>query len=130
MQTDPLADFITAIRNANAVSKPDVLTPHSRMKADVADILKREGFIEDFELETVDGKQKLHVRMKTAGAVKPIKGLKKISRPGLRRYVGSSDIPKVLGGLGFAILSTSKGLMTGQDAQKENVGGEVLIYVW
>jgi len=68
--------------------------------------------------------------MKTNVAVKPIKGLQKISRPGLRRYVGSSEIPKVLGGLGFAILSTSKGLMTGQDAKKENVGGEVLIYVW
>jgi small subunit ribosomal protein S8 len=129
MQTDPLADFITQIRNANAVTKADVVTPHSRMKADVADILKREGFIKDFELETVEGKPKLHVHMKT-NAVKPIRGLKKISRPGLRRYVGSSEIPKVLGGLGFAILSTSKGLMTGHDAQKENVGGEVLLYVW
>lgn len=130
MQTDPLADFITAIRNANAVSKPDVVTPYSRIKSDVAGILKREGFIEDFQLETIDGKQKLHVRMKTGGAVRPIRGLKKISRPGLRRYVGSREIPKVLGGLGFSILSTSKGLMTGQEARKENIGGELLLYVW
>ncbi|MGF1678982.1 MAG: 30S ribosomal protein S8 [Candidatus Methylacidiphilales bacterium] len=130
MQTDPLADFITQIRNANAVSKPDVITPYSRIKSDVAAILKREGFIEDFSLEKVEGKQKLHVKMKHTQVAKPIRGLKKISRPGYRQYVGSQEIPRVLGGLGFAILSTSKGLMTGQDARKENVGGEVLLHVW
>jgi len=130
MQSDPLADFITQIRNANAVSKRDVFTAYSRIKSDVADILKREGFIEDFSVETVEGKQKLHVIIKTGQTVKSIRGLEKVSRPGLRRYVGCSDIPKVLGGLGFAILSTSKGLMTGQEARKENVGGEVLLYVW
>lgn len=130
MQSDPLADFITQIRNANAVSKKDVVTAYSRIKSDVAAILKREGFIEDFATENVDGKQKLHVTMKVGQAVKPIRGLKKVSRPGLRKYVGCEDIPKVLGGLGFTVLSTSKGLMTGQDARKENIGGEVLFYVW
>ncbi|MEM6821775.1 MAG: 30S ribosomal protein S8 [Verrucomicrobiota bacterium] len=130
MQSDPLADFLTQIRNANAVSKADVRTPYSRLKSDVADILKKEGFIQDFELEKEDGKQRLHVTMKIDGAVKPIRGIKKISKPGLRHYVGTREIPKVLGGLGFAIISTSKGVMTGQDAQKENIGGEVLLYVW
>jgi len=105
MQTDPLADFITQIRNANAVSKQDVHSPYSRLKSEVANILKREGFIDDVELQTVAGKQKLYVKMKTNPGVKPIRGLKKISRPGLRHYVGATEIPKVLGGLGFAILS-------------------------
>lgn len=130
MQSDPIADFLTQIRNANLADKQEVLTPYTRLKSDIANLLKREGFIQDAELAEVDGKQRLRVTMKTGQRVKPIRGIKKISKPGRRHYVGSGSLPKVLAGLGFAVISTSKGIMTDQEARKENVGGEVLLHIW
>jgi small subunit ribosomal protein S8 len=130
MQTDPLADFLTSLRNANKVSKPEVVAPYSRLKGDVADVLKKEGFIEDFEL-TKEGKiQKLKVTLKSNQRQKAIRGIKRVSKPGIRIYVGAREIPKVLGGLGVSILSTPKGVMSGREAKKQNVGGEVLLYIW
>jgi small subunit ribosomal protein S8 len=130
MQSDPIADFLTEIRNANMADKAEVLTPYTRMKSDIANLLKREGFVQDAELAEVDGKQRLRVTMKVGQRVKPIRGIKKISKPGRRQYVGAKNLPKVLAGLGFAVVSTSKGIMTDQEARKENVGGEVILHIW
>lgn len=130
MQTDPLADFLTIIRNANKVSKAEIIAPYSRLKGDVADVLKKEGFIEDFEL-TKEGKlPKLKVTLKSNQRQKAIRGIRRVSKPGIRIYVGAREIPKVLGGLGVSILSTPKGVMSGREAKKQNVGGEVLLYIW
>lgn len=131
MQTDPLADFLTQIRNAASASKPECLTPYSRVKSDVAGVLKKEGYIEDCELTKNGNHQALKLTLKgsTAG-VKPIRGIRRISKPGLRRYVGAGEIPKVLGGLGTAVLSTPKGILSGHEAKKQNVGGELLLYIW
>jgi small subunit ribosomal protein S8 len=122
--------FLTEIRNANMADKAEVLTPYTRMKSDIANLLKREGFVQDAELAEVDGKQRLRVTMKVGQRVKPIRGIKKISKPGRRQYVGAKNLPKVLAGLGFAVVSTSKGIMTDQEARKENVGGEVILHIW
>ncbi|NJL19109.1 MAG: 30S ribosomal protein S8 [Bdellovibrionaceae bacterium] len=130
MQTDTLADFLTQLRNANMAASPEVLVPYSRLKSDVAHILKREGFLREVETAQVDGKQRLRITLKTGQRNKAIRGIRKVSKPGMRRYVGVQEIPRVLGGLGYAILSTSKGVMTGQDAAKENVGGELLLIIW
>lgn len=131
MQTDPLADFLTTIRNASNASKAECSTPYSRMKSDVAHVLKSEGYIEEVELNKDGARQSIKVTLKgrTAG-VKPIRGIRRISKPGLRRYVGATEIPKVLGGLGCAVLSTPKGVLSGQEAKKQNVGGELLLYIW
>jgi small subunit ribosomal protein S8 len=130
VQTDPLADFLTAIRNASASSKDLVLSPYSRMKSDVANILKEEGYVRDVEVVKEGDKQALKVSLKSDQNLKAITGLKRVSRPGLRRYVSVDDIPRVLGGLGVAILSTSRGVMSDQAARKANVGGELLLFVW
>ncbi|MDD5262108.1 MAG: 30S ribosomal protein S8 [Methylacidiphilales bacterium] len=130
MQTDPLADFLTHIRNANQASKPELIAPYSRLKSDVANILVKEGFIGGCELAKVDGKQKLKLTLKAGIPRKSIRGIKRVSKPGLRRYVGATEIPRVLGGLGVVILSTSKGVMSGHEAKKQNVGGELLLYIW
>lgn len=131
VMTDPIADFLTRIRNANIAYKETVEIPASRMKRAIAEILKEEGFIKDYEY-IEDGKQGvIRIYLKYGpNKEKVITGLKRISKPGLRVYVGKEEIPKVLGGLGIAIISTSKGIMTDKKARKEGVGGEVICYVW
>ena len=129
--TDPIADFLTRIRNANMVLMDKVEIPASKTKMGLAEILKAEGFINDVEL-IEDGKQGvIRVYLKYgAGREKIINGLKRISKAGLRVYAGKDELPRVMGGLGIAIISTSKGLMVDRVARKEGLGGEVLCYVW
>jgi small subunit ribosomal protein S8 len=126
---DPISDMLTRIRNANRALLPMVALPHSRMKESLAGILKREGYITDF---SVEGKvpKTLKLKLKYQGKKSIIDGLRRISTPGLRRYVGATQIPRVRGGLGVAVLSTSEGVMTGDHARKKNLGGELLCYVW
>jgi small subunit ribosomal protein S8 len=126
---DPISDMLTRIRNANRALLPAVDVPHSRMKESIAGILKREGYIVDF---AVDGKiaRTLKVKLKYQGKKSVIEGMRRISTPGLRRYVGATDIPRVRGGLGVAVVSTSEGVMTGNQARKKNLGGELLCYIW
>ena len=129
--TDPIADFLTRIRNANMVYIEKVEIPASKTKMAIANILKDEGYIKDVEF-VEDGKQGIiRVYMKyAAGRERVISGLKRISRPGLRVYAKKDELPKVLGGLGIAIVTTSNGLMTDKNARKAGLGGEVLCYVW
>ena len=128
--TDPIADFLTRIRNANMVYTEKVEIPASNTKMALANILKEEGFIKDVEY-IEDGKQGVvRVFLKYAGKERVITGLKRISRPGLRVYAKKDELPKVLGGLGIAIISTTSGLMTDKNARKAGLGGEVLCYVW
>lgn len=131
VMTDPIADFLTRIRNANMVSMDKVEIPASKTKKGLAEILKEEGFVKDVEY-IEDGKQGvIRVYLKYgANREKVINGLKRISKPGLRVYAGKDELPKVLGGLGIAIISTSKGLMVDRKARKEGLGGEVICYVW
>ncbi len=131
VMTDPIADMLTRIRNANMVKHDLVEFPASNMKKAVLDLLKIEGFIHNYEY-IEDSKQGiLRVRMKYGpDREKVITGLKRISKPGLRVYAKRDEIPRVLGGLGIAVLSTSKGIMTDKQARKEGVGGEVICYVW
>jgi small subunit ribosomal protein S8 len=129
--TDSIGDMLTRIRNANQALKPEVLIPYARLKAEIAKVLKREGYIADFYAEKQeDGRQVLKVQLKIVGKERAIVGIKRVSRPGLRRYVGSQEVPRVLGGMGISILTTSHGIMTGREARKANVGGELLAYVW
>jgi len=129
--TDPIADMLTCIRNANRAGKAETEVPHSRLKAEVAKVLKQNGYIADFYAEKKeDGKQVLKIQLKMIGKERAIVGIKRVSKPGLRRYVPAKDIPRVLGGMGISILTTSRGLMTGHEAKKANVGGEILAYVW
>lgn len=131
VMTDPIADFLTRIRNANTVYMEKVEIPASKTKLALANILKEEGYIKDVEY-IEDGKQgflRLYLKY-GANREKVITGLKRISRPGLRVYAQKDELPKVLGGLGIAIISTSKGLMTDKDARKAGVGGEVMCYIW
>jgi small subunit ribosomal protein S8 len=127
--TDTISDMLTRIRNANRALLPVVEMPHSRMKASIAKILKREGYIADV---AIDGKpfKKIKLKLKYQGRKGVIEGLRRVSTPGLRRYVGATKIPRVLGGMGMAIVSTSQGVMTGVEARKQNLGGELLCYVW
>ncbi|MHB1610867.1 MAG: 30S ribosomal protein S8 [Sulfobacillus sp.] len=129
--TDPIADMLTRIRNANTVYRDFVDIPVSRMKRAIAGILKQEGFIRDFEL-VEDGKHgMLRLYLKYGpNRERVISGLKRISRPGLRVYAGHDELPRVLGGLGIAVLSTSKGIMTEKQAREGRIGGEVLCFVW
>jgi small subunit ribosomal protein S8 len=129
--TDPIADFLTRIRNANMVYMEKVEIPASKTKMALANILKEEGFIKDVEY-IEDGKQGIiRLYLKYAGSKeRVISGLKRISRPGLRVYAKKDELPKVLGGLGIAVVSTSSGLMTDKNARKQGLGGEVLCYVW
>lgn len=129
--SDPISDLLTQLRNANQVEKAEISIPHSRIKADIVRVLKKEGFIEDFKVEKVKDHMRIQIRLRGVGEERAITGLKRISKPGLRRYVSATDIPKVIrGGLGVSILSTSRGIMTGREAKKEKVGGEVLCFVW
>ena len=126
---DPISDMLSRIRNANRALLPGVELPHSRMKESLAGILKREGYINDF---AVEGKlpKVLKLKLKYQGKKSVIEGLKRVSSPGLRCYVGADAIPRVRGGLGVAIVSTSEGVMTDNQARKKNLGGELLCYVW
>jgi small subunit ribosomal protein S8 len=126
---DPISDMLTRTRNASRALLPAVEIPHSRIKESIAGILKKEGYIADF---AVEGKlpKKLTLKLKYQGKKCVIEGLRRVSTPGLRRYVGATDIPRVRGGLGVAVVSTSEGLLTDNEARKRNLGGELLCYVW
>jgi len=128
--TDPIADMLTRIRNANTARHEKVDVPYSKEKEAVIKVMKEEGYILNYK-EIVDGtKKSLRVYLKYVGKEKVIKGLKRVSKPGRRVYTGVQEMPKVLGGLGIAVVSTPKGIITGKTCVKENVGGEVLCYVW
>jgi len=129
--TDPIADMLTRIRNAVAVRHDSVLVPGSNPKVALARIMKDEGFIEDFEILRSGPQRTLRVRLRYFDKKAPaISGLKRVSKPGLRVYVSSKKIPRIYGGMGIAIVSTSKGVMTGSEARKMGVGGELLCYLW
>ncbi len=128
--TDPIADMLTRIRNAIMAGHDDVLVPLSRMKLSIAKILKGEGFIEDYEMIEGKPQQMIKLRLKYTDKQPALLGLEKVSKPGLRVYVEHREIPRVYGGLGIAILSTSQGIMTGHEAWRHHLGGEVLCYVW
>ena len=128
--TDPIADMLTRIRNANSAKHDTVDIPASNMKKAIAQILVDEGYIKNYKL-IEDGKQGvIRITLKYVGKQKVIHGLRRVSKPGLRIYSNCEDMPKVMNGLGIAIVSTSKGIMTDRQARKENVGGEVLAFVW
>ena len=129
--TDTIADMLTRIRNANVMHYQEVLVPNSKMKLEIAKILKEEGFIADYKVLKEDVQGTIALTLKYGpNKERVITGLKRISKPGLRVYAKNDEIPKVLNGLGIAIISTSKGLMTDKEARKNNVGGEVLAYIW
>ena len=128
--SDPIADFLTRLRNANRAQKHELLVPYSKMKAEIARLLKQEGYITNYEVDTSGAFPQIRVINKIANRTSAITGLKRVSRPGLRRYVGAKEVPRVLGGMGVSILSTPRGLLTGREAKKQNVGGELLAYVW
>ena len=127
--TDTIADFLTRIRNANRALLPHLEVPHSRLKESIARLLKREGYLADCAVEGTKIKT-LKLRLKFQGRKGIIEGLRRVSKPGLRHYVAATKVPRVLGGLGVCILSTPRGVMTGPEARKANVCGEVLCYVW
>ena len=127
--TDPIADMLTRIRNANQMRNEIVKMPHSKAKLEIARILKEEGYITDYVIE--EGEKKvLTLILKYSGTTRVITGLKRISKPGLRVYASCKDLPKVLNGLGIAIISTSNGMLTDKEARAKGVGGEVVAYVW
>ncbi len=129
--TDTIADMLTRIRNANAMRYTDVSVPASNLKIELARILKEEGFIKDYKVVKNDVQGTIELTLKYGDKKeRVITGLKRISKPGLRVYAKSDEIPKVLNGLGIAIISTSKGIMTDKEARRQNLGGEVLAYIW
>ncbi len=130
--SDPIADMLTRIRNANTAKHDTVDVPASKMKLSIANILLSEGYIKNFELVNAGTYQNIHITLKYGKDKndKVLTGLKRISKPGLRVYADVENLPKVLGGLGTAIISTNKGVITDKEARKENVGGEVLCFVW
>ena len=128
--TDTIADMLTRIRNANGMRYEEVRVPSSNIKKEIARILKEEGFIKDYKIVSDDAQGTIVLTLKYNKKDRVITGLKRISKPGLRVYAKNDEIPKVLNGLGIAIISTSKGIMTDKEARKENIGGEVLAYIW
>ena len=129
--TDPVADMLTRIRNANVAYKEEIAMPSSKLKANIADILKREGYIRDYVVDPTKPQATLKLALKySRERERSLSGVRRVSKPGLRVYAKRDEVPRVLGGLGIAILSTSAGLMTDRDARKAGVGGEVLAYVW
>jgi small subunit ribosomal protein S8 len=129
--TDPVADFLTRLRNANSAYHETISLPHSKLKAAIADILKSEGYIASYEVKDAEVGKTLTVDLKFGpNRERSIAGIKRVSKPGLRVYAKSNELPRVLGGLGIAILSTSSGLLTDRQAAKKGVGGEVVAYVW
>ena len=130
MVTDPIADMLTRIRNANAMRYKEVEIPSSKVKVEIAKILKNEGFINDYKIKKNNVQDVIVLNLKYNNKERVITGLKRISKPGLRVYAKAEEIPRVLNGLGIAIISTSKGIMTGKNAKAANLGGEVLAYIW
>jgi small subunit ribosomal protein S8 len=131
MLTDPVSDYLTRVRNALAVQHDEVEIPASRLKKEITRILKEQGYINDFSVEPTAVGELIRIELKYTGERQPvITGLQRISRPGRRRYVGSKEVPRVLGGMGTAIVSTSRGVMSGHEATQQGVGGEVVAYVW
>lgn len=131
VMTDPIADYLTRIRNANMAKHDSVEIPASNIKKSISEILKREGFIRDYEVADDNKQGVIKVFLKYGpNGERVISGLKRISKPGLRNYVGAEELPKVLNGLGIAIVSTSAGVITDKEARQKNVGGEVIAYVW
>ena len=130
MITDPVADLLTRIRNANMAGLDTVEAPVSRLKASIAKVLKEEGFIKNVRLVRAENKHYLRIYLRSEGGQKAITGIRRESKPGLRRYVGVNEIPRVLNGAGIVILSTPPGVMTGRDAKKNRVGGELICSVW
>lgn len=129
--TDPIADFLTRLRNANSAYHDEVKLPHSKLKANIAEILKREGYIAGYHDEPGEKHKNLVVELKYGpNRERSIAGLRRVSKPGLRVYAKSTELPSVLGGLGIAIISTSGGLQTDRQAKRNSVGGEVLAYIW
>ena len=129
--TDPIADMLTRIRNANQMKYKEVLVPTSKLKVQIANILKNEGYINGYKLVDSENGSMMNIELKYgAKNERVITGLKRISKPGLRVYAKKEEIPTVLNGLGIAIISTSKGLMVDREARKQNLGGEVLAYIW
>ena len=129
--SDPISDMLTRIRNANMAEHESVQIPHSKMKSELARILKEEGYIKDYTIEKIDDRATLVLFLKYMEDQNPvIQGLRRVSRPSCRHYVGADDVPRVLGGIGTAILSTSSGILSDIDARKSHIGGEVLCYIW
>ena len=129
--TDPIADMLTRIRNANSAGKAEVSMPSTKVLKEIARVICEEGYIESFEVEDTKPQATLHITLKNAHShTKAIRGIRRISKPGLRIYTSVEDMPRVLGGLGIAVLSTSKGMMCDRDARKLGIGGEVICYIW
>ena len=126
---DPISDMLTRIRNAQRALLPAVEMPHSKIKESIAHILKKEGYVSEVAIEGKFPKA-IKLKLKYEGKKSVIEGLRRISKPGLRHYVGATQIPRVLGGLGISVVSTPEGVMTGTQAKKKNLGGELLCYVW
>ena len=127
--TDPISDMLTRIRNAQRALLPSVEMPHSKMKESIAQVLKKEGYVAEVAIEG-KGFKKIKLKLKYEGKKSVIEGLRRVSTPGLRRYVGATEIPRVRGGLGISVVSTSQGVMSGTQARKSNLGGELICYVW
>lgn len=128
--TDPIADFLTQIRNAVNARKKYVDIPSSNTKVRIAELLKDSNYIKDYNVEEDDKQNVLRIHLKYINGVPSITGLQKVSKPGLRRYCGKDDIPRVLNGLGIAVISTSKGIISDKQARRESIGGEVLAHIW
>ena len=128
--SDPIADFLTRLRNGGMARKTEVTAPYSKIKAEIARILKQEGYITNYEVDTTGKFPQIKVTTKNHNRTSAITGLKRVSKPGLRKYVGATEIPRVLGGMGISILSTPQGIISGREAKKQNVGGELLAIVW
>ncbi len=128
--TDPIADFLTRLRNATRAQKTELSLPFSTIKLDMARVLKSEGYINEYSVEGDGAEKKIKVVTRVIEQSSAIRGLQRVSRPGLRRYVGAGEIPRVRGGQGIAILSTPRGVLSGREAKRQNVGGELLAYVY
>lgn len=128
--TDPISDLLTRIRNAAAAGQQEVSAPFSKMKSEIARILQEEGYLWSYEVDTTAAHPRLKLKLKYQDKLPVVRHLSRVSKPGLRKYVSCDEIPRVLGGLGISILSTSRGLMTGARAKKAKVGGELLAKVW
>src|SRR5215469_76516 len=128
--TDPIADFLTRLRNAASSHRADVTVPHSKIKEEIARILKDEGYIAEFEVDHSSRPALIKVRMKFVNRTPSLTGVKRVSKPGLRKYVPAKEVPRVLGGMGTSIVSSSRGILTGRQAKREKIGGELLAIVW
>jgi small subunit ribosomal protein S8 len=128
--TDPIADLLARVRNAARAQKIEIFVPYSKIKAEIVRILKDEGYITDYAIDTSAAHPRIKIANKLTDRASAITGLRRVSRPGLRRYVAADEIPRVLGGMGVAILSTSRGVLSGREARRQKVGGELIAYVW